>query len=409
MSGSPHFDHAIVGAGVSGLMLAGRLLSDPAPGSTAPARPLRVVVVDPSLGRGGRLTVASWARGATPLDQWTLGTWKRLRVVGHDGRITHAALDGYRYTAVSWDAARAALLTQLRLDPRVTLVEASVDAVRDGSWCSWILVGGEWISASWVYDSRPRPPELDRPPTPGRTPELYQTFRGVWVRSHEPRVDTEAATLLDFSADDGPELGFAYVLPVDPHSALVMAVRMGASLELPDPLPAVPRELGGDGWQVVAEEIGATTLRVPSPPRREGRRILAIGGRGGRVRPSTGYAVTRILADTEAIAASLDRRGHPFAIPADPLRDRVLDAIWLLALARHRAALEPAFLALFSGVPIDSVLRFLDGGAGVGDLARVIAALPAGPFVRSAGELAMQWPHRIGHRDAGPQVLTPRR
>jgi lycopene beta-cyclase len=404
MKGSVHYDHAIVGAGISGLILARKLLSDHPPAGSAPPSVRRVLVVDPCLDRGGRFTVAFWSTGATPLDAWMLGRWQQLRVVGHDDRITYVALDGYHYTAVSWDAARADLLAELRLDPRVTIIEAPVDAVRDGSWCAWILVGGEWISASWVYDSRPRPPEAhSSPPASRRTPELYQTFRGVWVRSHEPRVATGAATLLDFSADDGPDLGFAYVLPVDEHTALVMAVRMGASLELPDPFPAVPRELGDDGWQVVADEIGATTLRVPPPPRREGRRILAIGGRGGRVRPSTGYAVTRILADTEAIAVSLDRRGHPFAIPADPLRDRVLDVIWLHALARQRAALEPAFLALFSGVPIDSVLRFLDGGAGVRDLARVVAALPPGPFVKSATELVIQRAQHVGHqaRDVG--------
>jgi hypothetical protein len=85
------------------------------------------------------------------------------------------------------------------------------------------------------------------------------------------------------------------------------------------------------------------------------------------------------------------------------LRDRALDAIWLHALARQRAALEPAFLALFAGVPIDSVLRFLDGAAGVGDLARVIAALPPGPFVKSATELVIQRAQHVGHqaRDVG--------
>jgi lycopene beta-cyclase len=167
---------------------------------------------------------------------------------------------------------------------------------------------------------------------------------------------------------------------------------MGATPDLPDPAPAVPRELGRDRWRVVGEERGVTELLTPPAPRREGARVLAIGARGGRVRPSTGYAVTRILGDTEAIVASLRSRGHPFAIPADPRRDQVLDAIWLHALATHRADLEPAFLALFAGVPIGSVLRFLDGGSSTGDLLRVVGALPRGPFLRSAARLALRLP-----------------
>jgi lycopene beta-cyclase len=112
--------------------------------------------------------------------------------------------------------------------------------------------------------------------------------------------------------------------------------------------------------------------------------VLAIGSRGGRVRASTGYSVTRILTDSRAIARSLAEHGHPFVVPPDPRRDRVLDRVWLRALARERAGLEPAFLRLFAGAPIDGVLRFLDGRAGPGDVARVVRALPPAPFLRAA-------------------------
>lgn len=399
MPGDADHDHLIIGAGLSGLMLARRLLAGPAP-ATVPT----LLLIDPRPTLGHRVTLAHWARGATPLDRWAVGSWDQLAVVGHDGSERRVMLDGYRYTAVAWHAARAELLAELARDPRVTLIEAEVDAVRDGAHSAAVRAGGQWFSGSWVFDSRPPEPMMS---TSGgyaggsrRALELYQTFRGVWVQSAEPRVDRSAATLLDFSADDGPDLGFAYVLPVDEHSALVMAVRMGATTDLPDPMPAIPRELGEDGWAVTAEERGITALTTPPPARRQGRRVLAIGRRGGRVRASTGYAVTRILADSDAIVSSLRRHGHPFGIPPDPWRDRALDAIWLHALAGERAALEPAFLSLFSGVPIDAVLRFLDGHAGAQDLSRVVTALPPRPFLRAAARLAVGRPAPPRTREA---------
>jgi lycopene beta-cyclase len=164
----------------------------------------------------------------------------------------------------------------------------------------------------------------------------------------------------------------------------VMAVRMGAGSELPDPNPAVDRVTAGAGYRAVAEESGITPLISPAPGRRLGRRVMAIGLRGGRARPSTGYAVSRVLADSAAIAASLQGRGHPFDVPKDPWSQRALDAVWLRALAAERANLEPAFLALFSGVPVDSVWRLLDGTPTPGDLARIVRALPKWPFVRAA-------------------------
>jgi lycopene beta-cyclase len=75
-------------------------------------------------------------------------------------------------------------------------------------------------------------------------------------------------------------------------------------------------------------------------------------------------------------------------VPPDPRWQRALDAIWLRALVREQAALEPAFLALFAQAPIDRVLRFLDGGAGPRDIASVVRALPPGPFLRAAVEQA---------------------
>lgn len=383
------FDHVIVGAGFSGVMLAWRLLQDSSLSDTVAGHP-RILIADRSFERRGPTTFAFWSRGGTVLDPWELGSWQCLRVIGHDGRIRNLALEGWRYAAISWDAARADLLDQLASDPRVTLIEGAVDEVRDGTDRAWMRLGDQWFTGGYIYDSRP--PEHEATSGTARALTLFQAFRGIWVHSDEIEVDHSAATLLDFSADDGPDLGFAYVLPIDRQTAMVMAVRMGATTELPDPEPAVPRELGQDGWHVVGQERGVTRLITPAPRRREGARLLAIGARGGRVRASTGYAVTRILTDTDAILASLRSRGHPFAIPTDPRRDRFLDAIWLHALATERAELEPAFLALFAGVPTDRVLRFLDGRSSTGDLVHVVRALPRGPFLRAAARLAMGKP-----------------
>jgi len=220
-----------------------------------------------------------------------------------------------------------------------------------------------------------------------------QAFRGVWMVAQDDVVDPGAATLLDFSGAAGVsgaesrDLGFTYVLPVSARTPLVMAVRMGSSDDLPDPMPALERMGAGTTWAPGPEESGTTPLVTPAPTRRPtrrlGRRVLAIGARGGRVRPSTGYALPGILADSVAIRRSLDERGHPFALPPDPAWQRVLDRIWLHALAREGARLEPAFVSLFTGAPADRVLRFLDGDARPRDVAAVVRALPPGPFLRA--------------------------
>jgi lycopene beta-cyclase len=371
----------VVGAGLSGLLLAHELLS------TGGADGPRLVVIDPVGPRMHPATYAYWSQGPTVLAPWTVGRWSALTVVGHSERVHPVDLDGWAYTALDWGQARADLLAVLADDPRVTLVRAAAEAVRDADGHAEVYADRRWWAGRWVFDSRPPSLADLRAGSPGRASArgvgLLQTFRGVWVQTEAAAFDPSAATLMDFSRDDGPELAFRYVLPVSPQRAMVMAVRMGESADLPDPLPSVPRLVGDIEWQVESEERGVTPLVVPTPPRRVGRHVLRIGRRGGRVRPSTGYAVLRILADTRAIGRSLRRHGHPFAVPADPAWQRALDRIWLHALQRERAALEPAFLSLFTNASVDQVLRFLDGEARPGDVVAVVRALPPRPFLRA--------------------------
>ena len=399
MDASEPYDHVIVGAGLSGLLLAQAILTPP--GENRPPGPARVrhrhpgprvLLLESDPGPGPPKTLAFWSRQPGPLDPWALRSWDRVTIAASDGGTTSVELGDYRYTAVDWRSARADLLAGMRADSRVTVTPGEVVAVRDTAGGAQVHVAGRWLAGRWVYDSRPLQPELG---AGGRRQDhggvlLHQAFRGVWVELDHARLDPATATLMDFQGADGPELGFSYALPVSARSALVMAVRMGATGELPDPGLALVRTIGARGWRTVAEEQGITQLRGAPRTRREGRHVLAIGARGGRVRPSTGYALTRIAEDSLAIVASLRAHGHPFAIPGDPRRDRVLDAIWLYALAEQGSGMADAFVTVFRDVPTDAVLRFLDGRARPADLARLVAALPSRPFLGAA----MRWARR---------------
>lgn len=371
------FDHVVAGAGLSGLLLARALLRQPGTGRDQP----RILLADPRPSDDRPLTYAFWARRPGLLHRWRIVEWDSLHVVGRDGQTTTLPLTGWRYTAIDWARARAELLDEVTNDARVTFVPEAIDDVQDRRESASVVLRGASVSGRWVYDSRPPLPAAGRPsPDPG--PARLQVFRGLWV-STEKAIDTSAATLLDFSADQGDDLGFAYALPTSHDTALVMAVRMGRGVAEPDPVPALGRVVGSGSWTALAEESGATPLLSPPPRRRLGGHALAIGVRGGRARPSTGYAVQRILVDTEAICRSLARHGHPFDIPNDPRWQTVLDAVWLRALDRERAGLEPAFAALLTRAPVDSVLCFLDGQPRARDIAAVVRALPPEPFLRA--------------------------
>jgi len=150
-----------------------------------------------------------------------------------------------------------------------------------------------------------------------------------------------------------------------------------------DALAAYLHDVAHTGdYRVLRTESAVLPLRA-HPPTRHGRHIVAIGARGGMVKASTGYAYQRIQRDSAAVAASLTRHGHPFAVPPPRGRHRLLDAVLLQVLDRDPAQLELAFSRLFAANPAERVLRFLDEDTGLRDELRLIASLPPAPYLRA--------------------------
>ena len=125
-------------------------------------------------------------------------------------------------------------------------------------------------------------------------------------------------------------------------------------------------------------------LPLQPPPRRPAAgHVLPIGVAGGMLKASTGYAYARIQRDSAAIARSLVRHDHPFALPTGRRRHAFLDAVLLDVLAAEPHRLERAFLQLFARNSGDRVLHFLDEETSIGQEALLVATLPPGPFLRA--------------------------
>jgi Lycopene cyclase protein/Squalene/phytoene synthase len=138
-----------------------------------------------------------------------------------------------------------------------------------------------------------------------------------------------------------------------------------------------------DRFAAALREESAVLPPRARPMRRRHGRVLDIGARGGLIKASTGYGYPRIQRDSAAIAASLRRYGHPFALPRPRRRHRLLDAVLLDVLDRDPGQIEQAFARLFTANPAERVLRFLDEQTGILDELWLVASLPAAPYLRA--------------------------
>lgn len=364
----------MVGAGAAGLHLAVRL------GEELPKA--RILLVDPGFGDLASRTFAFWFEGEPPLAEAIEHTWSTIRVTSAE-RSVERALGGYRYHVIGGARFRDECLGRLAARGGVHLHLGSADDVHSDDERARVTGAGLDATGRWAFDSRV---DLEAVPAhPSENVVLTQRFLGWDVETDEDAFDPAAATLFDFRTDPGhDDVRFLYVLPYSTRRALVehVALRPGGQKE------ALERYcvdvLGLDRYRIARIESGSSPLTDAVFPRRAGPRHLRVGIAGGRLKPSSGYAFTRIVEDSEAIVRSLVDHGHPFHdLPETNEAFRLLDGLFLRVMRHEPSRMKHVFLRLFERNPTQRVFRFLDERVGVEDVIALGSSLPPGPFARA--------------------------
>jgi lycopene beta-cyclase len=345
---------AIVGAGVSGLLLARSVLDHTQAKITlvASRRPLR-----PHL-------LSYWSATPTPFDSHAAASWSTIAVVA-DERVSRLPLTRQRYQTFHAQAWADEFLGDLRRSGRVALVDAWVDEIEDDLLHPAVITDGQRLTADWVFDSR----------TSHVSPDYWQRFEGWELVFDHREIDPSVATLLDFRTEQRGDFRFIYLLPISARHLFIEHVSTSpcdhaAAIEL-----YLREVLALDRWVIVDREGGTTPLFRRPPPRGEGR-VIRIGVGAGLAKPCTGYALMRMWRDAEQIARRLAKGDHPAGHPEGLSLYRVADLFCVDLLRTNPGRLEPLMHALFSRVSGDAVLSFLDGQASLRDQLAVARAMP---------------------------------
>ncbi|MFD9451767.1 lycopene cyclase family protein [Streptomyces sp. NPDC059985] len=385
-------DVTIIGAGAAGLSLAVHL-AGPLSGS---GRGPRVLVVEAPPGplRSPERTWCFWEVGGGPYDHLLERTWDRLRVYGPDGMVVDRSLGALRYKMLRSSRFEEAMserldrsgvaVRQLAVEQVTDIGDQAVVRGHDAAGIAWDLRSG------LVFDSRP-PRRL-----PAARTTLLQHFRGWFVRTSKPVFDPSAAILMDFRLPQPARgLAFGYVLPTSGHEALVEYTEFSpAALDGAAYQRALSRYCGDvlrlGEYEVCEQEQGVIPMSDGRLPRRHAHRVYPIGAAGGATRPSTGYTFAAIQRHSLNLAQAVRAGRNPARVPAPhALRARTMDAALLRALDTGRVDGAQLFTRLFSSVPAERVLRFLDGDTSLWEDIGVGLRTPAVPMLRSLLELPL--------------------
>lgn len=359
---------AILGGGCAGLSLAARLASH---------EDLNISIIDPADGRDRPdHSWGFWKIDATR-DAFAMArqSWSRWQIITPRGHAIQTARH-HPYASIESKAWLTDARRKAENGKTATIKEKVHDIAVEQNGYTLMTDRGN-IRSDLLADSR----------SPHYAPGvMLQHFIGWEIETDHDCFDPETATLMDFRCDASRGVHFIYVLPFGPRRALVESTMFSPRTE-PDEFYETAIDqycrsvLACDRYIILRRERGVIPMAQLAP---HDSRLTAIGGNGGAIRPSSGYAFAFIQKQVAQIAASLENRAMPKGAvnPHQPL-DLWMDGLFLTVL---RAAPETAprlFLAMAKALSGDEMARFLSGEADHRLRFKVIMAMPKWPFLKA--------------------------
>ncbi len=385
------YDYLIVGGGAAGLSLAYHISQEPRlAGKT-------VLLIEPEAKDQNDRTWSFWTAEPHLFEAVVAHQWHRL-AFRSPGFARVLDLGPYRYQTIRALDFYQFVHRALAADPRFTRRRGTVEELADTPAGVRARGSAGTFAARYAFDSRP--PAVV--PNPARHRYLLQHFVGWEVETDADAFDPAVVEFMDFRGPQHREARFVYVLPFGPRRALVEYTLFSGQ-----PLPKAEYEgyivdylhntlgLAAGQYRVVAEEAGAIPMTDHPLPDRAGAHVVNLGTRGGRAKPSTGYAFRRIQAHSARLVGALAATGRP---PADPTGDRwqfrLFDTLLLDIMQRRGETTRDIFRQLFSRNPVGRIFRFLDEQTSWADNLRVMRSVAPGPFLRSIGQVLRGRPGR---------------
>lgn len=368
MNGRIDGEIAIIGAGISGLLLSEKLIREGC----------EVSLLGPTDGRPQ--TICSWRSEETPLPQrdHVIQSWQSWQM-SHKGQRNIQSSSRYRYEAIDALSLKKSLEDALSQNSKFKRIRHRVSSLIPGANSMQILTEKEEYKFSFLFDTR----------APKRSKDCcLQQFTGLYLNVSPKTLNVNQPILMDFDVSQASTDGvtFVYALPLGEKNTLVEATQFGMTEVAPDVLANI-----GIEW---IEKRSNTTLAQSSCSSREeglipmGRVIpqskhtIPFGIAGGAARPATGYALRGIERQLDLVTHWLKTKKTPvfkYSTTAG-----FMDSIFLRVLQNDPSIMKKVFWQMGQQIDGDLFASFLCDEGGLRGAFSAIKAVPKKSFLRQA-------------------------
>ncbi|MEH6658686.1 lycopene cyclase family protein [Leeuwenhoekiella marinoflava] len=370
------YDYIILGAGLSGLMLAKALVSDPY------FKDKSILILDKSEKNTNDRTWCFWSENTQDWDAIISKKWESILFKGENVKV-EIPLKNYSYNRIEGIDFYESVFKILSASKQVTFKTENFKSFKEGETGVEVYTDQNTYHATKVFSSI-LPPERLKNQT--KFPVLNQHFIGWEVRTQKSVFNPEVATFMDFSIPQNGNTRFMYVLPTAVNKALVEYTLFSEDL-LPDAeyeaaIEDYMEALGASEYEVTATEKGCIPMTAYPFEQHNTKNLMYIGTAGGWTRGSTGYTFTYTLKRTAELIDFLKRETDLRKFKIND-RYRWYDKLFLDVLYRKNEQGAALFTHMFKKNDIVKIFRFLDGTSSLKEDFQIIWSLPKKEFIKS--------------------------
>ncbi|MBT33719.1 MAG: lycopene cyclase [Thalassobius sp.] len=372
-------DIIISGAGAAGLLLAFQIAQEPKLSNK------KVFLIDKTKRYGNDHTWCFWSKEQTPFDDILANSWEELEFLSNSLQQTFK-LNPYKYKMLKSASFYQFIWQKLDSHPNIQFIETEInELVEVGEQVELKTTAGSFYG-NLVFDSRFSQDWIKQ--ITSKSNLQLQHFLGYTIKTDIDSFDPETIRMFDFRIPQAGEVRFVYVLPLSKTEALVEFTVFSGKLLSDKTYKEILENYISDylqiaDYKILEEETGVIPMTDYVFERKNGKRIINIGTRGGLCKPSTGYAFNRMMEDAKNMVSELvkhDKDVEEIEVKYAELRYQVYDAMLLDIIKRDGGKISEIFSQMFKKNPIQRVFRFLDEETTFAEDLKVMKSVPSFPF-----------------------------
>ncbi|MAZ29144.1 MAG: lycopene cyclase [Cytophagaceae bacterium] len=370
------YDYIILGAGLSGLMMATAMLEDDF------FTGKKILLLDKDEKQKNDRTWCFWDTGTSRFLPLASRSWNKI-YFGSPRFTSTITLQSYAYYKIgshdfyAWAFAKISQAQNMDFKK-----EAVKDFMDKGNHVEVKTEGGTYTAPKLMTSLLPK----KRLEAQNRFPVLKQHFTGWEIHTSLPHFDKDIATFMDFNVDQHGNTRFMYVLPTTAQQALVEYTLFSEKTLSAAAYEAAIKEYLAkrqiDDYKIIKKEHGVIPMTAYPFEKHNSKNIIHIGTAGGWTRGSTGYTFSYSAKLSLKLIEHL-KSGKPMDAFNINSRFRWYDKLFIEVLYSDNGRGADLFASMFMKNPIGQIFRFLDGESTLTEEIKIILSLPKTPFIKA--------------------------